>query len=146
MVTLPCVSRLGSIMTNKPCSKAAPKSEGSDVAPGGDPLAGRDRGPQRAPLPLDAQHQGRGARSAPLDLSLGHIPTTVTDPFGDLLEVFDFGACSVLVDRQSMSAVKLVDKGRFPNLVLRRRAMREFDARVDSALTGYGFTVVWGKQ
>lgn len=133
-------------MTNKQDLKAAPMSEGADVAPGGDPLAGRDRGPQRAPLPLDAQHQGRGARSAPLDLSLGHIPTMVTGPSGDLLEVFDFGALSVIVDREAMSAVKLVDKGRFPNLVLRRRAMREFDARVDHVLAGYGFMVVWGKQ
>lgn len=133
-------------MTIQPDKNAAPIQGGVDVATGGDPLAGGTRGPQRAHLHPDAQHRGRGARSAPLDLSLGHIPTIVTDPFGDLLEVFDFGACSVLVDRESMSAVKLVDKGRFPNLVLRRRAMRELDARVDHVLTGYGFIVVWGKQ
>jgi hypothetical protein len=131
-------------MAAEPDKTAAPMSKGSDVATGGDPLAGRDRGPQRAHLPL--RSGGGGARSAPLDLSLGHIPTIVTDPFGDLLEVFDFGALSVIVDRESMSAVKLVDKGHFPNLVLRRKAMREFDARVDPVLTRYGFMVVWGKQ
>lgn len=70
----------------------------------------------------------------------------VVDPYGDLLEVFDFGSCSVLVDRESMCAVKLVDKSCFPNLLLRRRAMREFDSRVDHVLASYGFTVVWGKQ
>lgn len=133
-------------MTIRPDKNAAPMSEGSGVAPGGDPLAGRDRGPQRAPLIPDAQRRDRGARSAPLDLSLGHIPTMVTGPAGDELDLFEFGPFAVLVDYESMTAVKLVDKSCFPNLVLRRRAMREFDARVDAALTAEGLSIAWGKQ
>lgn len=134
----------GATMAAEPDKNAAPMQGGADAATGQDPLAGRGQGPQRAHLPL--RSGGGGARSAPLDLSLGHIPTMVTDPFGDQLEVFDFGALSVIVDREALTAVKLVDKVHFPNLVLRRRAMREFDARIDSVLAGYGFTVVWGRQ
>lgn len=133
-------------MTIRPENKAAPMSEGTDVATGGDPLAGRDRGPQRAPLSPDAERRDRGARSAPLDLSLGHIPTMVFGPSGVELDLFEFGAFSVLVDYESMTAVKLVDKSCFPNLVLRRRAMREFDARVDLTLIAQGLSVAWGRQ
>ncbi len=70
----------------------------------------------------------------------------VFGPSGVELDLFEFGAFSVLVDYESMTAVKLVDKSCFPNLVLRRRAMREFDARVDLTLIAQGLSVAWGRQ
>lgn len=70
----------------------------------------------------------------------------VFGPSGVELDLFEFGVFSVLVDYESMTAVKLVDKSCFPNLVLRRRAMRGFDARVDAALIAEGLSVAWGRQ